>query len=94
MLDDILEESWTYQEIVKKGLEKGKQLERQQRIQEQHETVMNLVRMRFPGLVSFAVSRVEAIKDADALHILINQLFAVQTEEEAKQAIIAARAEA
>jgi len=28
------------------------------------------------------------------LHILINQLFAVQTEEEAKQAIIAARAEA
>jgi len=94
MLDDILEESWTYQEIVKKGLEKGKQLERQQRIQEQRETVMNLVRMRFPGLVSFAVSRVEAIKDADALHILINQLFAVQTEEEAKQAIIAARAEA
>jgi len=98
MLDDILEESWTYQEIVKKGLEKGERLgreqERQQRIREQHETVMNLVRMRFPGLVSFAVPRVEAIKDADALHILINQLFAVQTEEEAKQAIIAARAEA
>jgi len=102
MLDDILEESWTYQEIVKKGLEKGlekgerlgREQERQQRIREQHETVMNLVRMRFPGLVSFAVPRVEAIKDADALHILINQLFAVQTEEEAKQAIIAARAEA
>ena len=101
MLDDILEESWTYQEIVKKGLEKGerlgeqrgRELERQQRIQEQHQTVMNLMRIRFPELVAFAEPRIEAIKDADVLHTLINQLFAVQTEEEAKQAIIAARAE-
>ena len=93
MLDDILEESWTYQEIVKKGLEKGKQLERQQRIQDYHDILMNLIGRHFPELASFAEPRIEALEDADALHILINHLLAVQTEEEAKQAIIAARAE-
>ena len=98
MLDDILEESWTYQEIVKKGLEKGERLgreqERQQRIQDYHDILMNLIGRHFPELTSFAEPRIEALEDADALHILINHLLAVQTEEEAKQAIIAARAEA
>lgn len=34
MLDDILEESWTYQEIVKKGLQKGMQQGLQQGMQQ------------------------------------------------------------
>ena len=50
MLEDILEESWTYQEMIKKGmqkglergleegLEKGREEERQRRVQEQRET--------------------------------------------------------
>lgn len=101
MLDDILEESWTYQEIVKKGLQQGMQQglqqgreeERQRWLAEQHETVINLVRMRFPDLVSFVLPRVEAVRDTEVLHNLINRLFAVQTAEEAKQAIMDARVE-
>ena len=89
MLDDILEESWTYQEI----LNKGKQRERQKRIQEQHEVVLNLIKMRFPELDSFAQPRVEAINDADVLHDLLHKMFAVQTAEEARQAIMNARVE-
>lgn len=96
MLDDILEDSWTYQEIVKKGLEKGMQkgmqqgLEqgRQQLIRELRDTVVGLIRMRFPILLAFTESHIETIESPEALHTLKSQLFTVQTAEEAKQAII------
>ncbi len=84
MLDDILEESWTYQEIVKKGREK----ERHLRVRELREFVLNLVHMRFPNLVSVTELHVETINDPEVLHTLLNKLFTVQTAEEAKQAII------
>ncbi len=46
MLEDIMEESWTYKEIIRKGLEKGREEERQQRIQEQHQTLLSFVQIR------------------------------------------------
>ncbi|HEY6542524.1 MAG TPA: hypothetical protein VIZ18_16395 [Ktedonobacteraceae bacterium] len=89
MLDDILEESWTYQEIVKKGVMKGREEERQHLIRGQRETLLGIVRKNFPELSTFAELQVENIKDTDALQQLINQLlFSVQSSEEAKQAII------
>ena len=84
MLDDILEESWTYQEIVKKAREK----ERHARIREQREYVLNLIHMRFPDLMVMTELRVETINDPDVLHDLMTKLFSVQSSEEAKQAII------
>jgi len=84
MLDDILEDSWTYQEIIKKGQEK----ERHQQIHEHRSTLLNFVHMRFPELIDFAEPYVETIKDTTVLLALLNQLFTVQTAEEAKQAII------
>ncbi len=88
MLDDILEDSWTYQEIVKKGMRQGLEQGRQQLIREQRDTVIGLVRMRFPMLLAFAESHIETIESPEALHTLKGQLFTVQTAEEAKQAII------
>lgn len=95
MLDDILEESWTYQEILRKGmqkgleqgLEQGREEERQQRIQEQRETVINLVQMRFPELVPLAEQHLFFIHKTEELHHMILKLFAVQTAEEARRAI-------
>ncbi|MGH2494017.1 MAG: hypothetical protein ACRDIV_04875 [Ktedonobacteraceae bacterium] len=84
MLDEILEESWTYQEIINKGREK----ERQYWLREQHETLLNFVHSRFPDVIDFAEPYVESIKDTNVLHTLLNKLFTVQTPEEAKQAII------
>jgi len=83
MLDDILEESWTYQYILRKGVEQ----ERQRRIQEQRETVVSFVQMRFPELVPLAEQHLHLIHDADALHNLLLKLFAVQTVDEARQVI-------
>jgi predicted transposase YdaD len=91
MLDDILEESWTYQEILRKGmqkgLEQGREEERQQRIQEQRETVINLVQMRFSELVPLAEQHLLFIHKTEELHNLILKLFVVQTAEEARRAI-------
>jgi predicted transposase YdaD len=87
MLDDILEESWTYQEMLRKGVEKGRQQERQRRIQEQRETVVNLVQMRFPELVPLAEQHLHVIHNTEELHNLIQKLFAVQTADEARLAI-------
>ncbi len=96
MLEDILEESWTYQEIVKKGLQKGmekglqkgREEERQQRVQEQHETLLSFVQIRFPELVTLAKQQTTPISDPDVLHSLTVKLFGVQTADEAKQALM------
>jgi transposase len=83
MLDDILEESWTYQHILRKGVEQ----ERQRRIQEQRETVVSFVQMRFPELVPLAEQHLHFVHDPEELHNLILKLFAVQTVDEARRAI-------
>ncbi len=83
MLDDILEESWLYQELLRKGAEK----EHQRRIQEQRETVVSFVQIRFPELVPLAEQHLHFIHDVDALHNLLLKLFAVETAEEARQVL-------
>ena len=83
MLDDILEESWLYQELLRKGAEQ----EHQRRIQEQRETVVSFVQMRFPELVPLAEQHLHFIHDPEELHNLILKLFAVQTIDEARRVI-------
>lgn len=102
MLEDIMEESWTYQEIVKKGMQKGLDLglqqglkkgreeERQQRILEQHQTLLSFVQVRFPELVSLAKQQTTPINDPEVLHNLIVKLFGVQTADEARQTLMEA----
>jgi predicted transposase YdaD len=89
MLEDILEESWTYQEILKKGREE----EHRQRVQEQRETLLSFVQMRFPELTLIAKQQISTINDPGALHDLIIKLFAVQTAEEARQELMEAGTE-
>ena len=47
MLDEILEESWTYQEIFQKGYLRGRELARQLEVQhwieQERETIIKLV---------------------------------------------------
>ena len=110
MLEDILEESWTYQEISKKGMQKGLDLglqqglkkglekgleqgreeERQRWVQEQHQTLLSFVQVRFPELASLAKQQTATINDPGALHNLIVKLFSVQTADEARQALMEA----
>ena len=110
MLEDILEESWTYQEIakkgmqkgldlglqqgleqgLKKGLEQGREEERQQWVQEQYQTLLSFIQVRFPELESLAKQQTAPINDPEVLHNLIVQLFGVQTADAARQALMEA----
>src|SRR5260370_33534620 len=78
---------------LEEGLEKGREEERQQRVQEQRETLLSFVQMRFPELVPVARQQVASIKDPETLHNLLIRLFAVQAVEDARQAIIGAATE-
>lgn len=96
MLDEILEESWTYQEIFQKGYLKGLELARQSKdqywVEQERETIIKLLQLCFPKIVSFAQPHLESIDDRIALHNLLNNLFEIisKASDEAKQAILAA----
>ena len=94
MLDEILKESWTYQEIFQKGYVQGlkaaSDLELQHWIEQERETVIKFVQMRFPEILPFTQSHIESLHGRITLHALLNKLIAIafQASDEAKQAII------
>ena len=80
MYQDILQESWVYQEILQEGREEGLQALRQ--------TLTSLMEMRFPTLVPLAKQQTSTIKDPDVLQRVIVKLFAMQTAEEAEHYLL------
>ncbi len=92
MFQDILRESWVYQEIgqefleegLEKGLEKGREEERQRRIQGQHEMLASFIQAHFPEIIALAKQQTDDIKDPDVLQNVILKLLTVGTVEEAK----------
>src|SRR5947207_7063047 len=103
MLQDILRDTWAYQEIMQegreeglqKGLEEGRQEgreeERQQRLKDQRQMLMTLVQVHFSNIAHLAKERADAIKDPEVLQSLILKVVAAQDEEEARQVLLSAR---
>jgi hypothetical protein len=81
MFQDILEESWVYQEIIEQGLEKGA-------VQGQRQALMDFLQTRFPELLALGAQQMNSIKNAETLRTLGTKLFAAQTAEEAKQILL------
>ena len=94
MFQDILRETWVYQEIgqefFEEGLEKGREEERKQRIQEQREMLMSLVQIHFPDIIDLARQQAERINDPEVLRTLNLKLIAAQRLDEAKQILFEA----
>ena len=94
MFQDILRETWVYQEIgqefFEEGLEKGREEERKQRIQEQREMLMSLVQIHFPDIIDLARQQAEHINDPEVLQTLNLKLIATQRLDEAKQILFEA----
>jgi hypothetical protein len=80
MFQDILRESWVYQEIGQEFLEE----ERQRRIQGQHEMLASFIQAHFPEITALAKQQTDDIKDPDVLQNVILKLLTVGTVEEAK----------
>jgi len=85
MFQDILEESWVYQEIIEQGLEKGRA---EGTLQERRQALMDFVQTRFPEVLALAAQQTNSIKNAEVLRTLSTKLFAAQTAEEARQIVL------
>ena len=100
MLQDILRDTWAYQEIMQEGREEGleegrqegrqegREEERQQRLKDQRQMLMTLVQVHFSNIAQLAQERADAIKDPEVLQSLILKVVAAQDEEEAKQILL------
>ena len=88
-MQDFLQESWLYQEIMQKGFDKGIEKEREEELRRQRQLLMTIIHMHFPNITSLAQKQAEAIKDPEVLQGLIFKVLAAETEEEATQGLLA-----
>jgi predicted transposase YdaD len=84
MFQNVLQDSWVYQEI----LEEGREEERQKRVQGLRETIMSGLQVRFPELLALAMQQISGINEPEVLQTALSKLFAAQTVEEAQQILL------
>jgi predicted transposase YdaD len=98
---DIIQESWVYQETLQKGreegrqqgleegLEKGREEGRQQgALQAMQHMVVQMVAMRFSGLEQLAKALIATVSDLKRLEVLVIELSAATSREEAQQRLL------
>ncbi len=73
MYNDIIEESWVYQEWEARV---------------QRRTLLDIVQERFPEILHLAKKQVESIEDPEVLRRMTVKMSIVQTPEEAKQYLL------
>jgi len=88
MFQDILSESWVYQEIAEQGMEKGREEERQQELQRQRQAIIGFVQRLFPEITALAEQQTAKITDPETLQTVILKLLDAQTVEEARQILL------
>lgn len=105
MLDEVLRNTPAYQRILKEGrdegldegLEKGLEIGRQeayrQELLRQRETLLDIIRERFPKIVRQVRPQIYAIENTAPLLRLIVKIATVPTAEEAQQLILDASEE-
>ncbi len=79
MLDDIIRETWFYQDIYEEGKEES--------MQEFRLAVLDVIQEHFPEIIELAKTQIEPIKDSIVLRRLIVKMSAAQTADKAGQYI-------
>jgi hypothetical protein len=77
---DILEGSWSYQEMVQKGLEQGE-------LKALRSVLLRIVETHFPELLSAAQQSAERITVPVTMSVLVDKLLLARTVEQARQAL-------
>jgi len=106
MHQDILRDSWVYQEIgqefleqgfekgleqgLEKGLVQGLEKGREQRLQDLRQMMLSLVQLRFPEIAEQASQQADSITDPELLKALSLKLLAAQQLDEAKKILFEA----
>ena len=79
MYNDILEESWVYQETKLEG-----------KLEAFRSAILDVVQVRFPGMLSITKEQIEGIKDVNVLQHLNLEIGLSQNSSEALQALVEA----
>ena len=74
MLEDLLGESWTYNEILRRGS-----------VATGREMLLGIVQVRFPDLLVEAHEHVDRVEDPNVLQSTTLQIVSAQSSEEAKK---------
>lgn len=77
---DILEESWVYQEILEKGVEKGLEASRQ--------ALMAIVQGRFPQMIGLTRKLTDDVTDLETLQRLIVSISLAKDMQEAQKTLV------
>lgn len=76
-MDDILGESWVFQELIKEG--------EKQRLEKD---LLQFVELRFPTLLAQAKQAVERQASVEQLQTIINKVYRANTVEKAEAALL------
>jgi hypothetical protein len=88
MFHDILEDSWSYQEIVQKGLDKGREQGLDQgKLIAARSFITRIIEKHFPPLLPLAQKKVPHMKTLAESNSIIDKLLEVQTLEQARQVL-------
>ncbi|MDQ2886405.1 MAG: hypothetical protein M3Y39_09985 [Chloroflexota bacterium] len=93
MFEDFLEESWSYQEMVQKGVDKGFELGKKQGIEQGalnalRPTLVRVVERRFPELTALVQQQAEHFTTPELLSDVIDKLITVKTVDKARQILM------
>jgi predicted transposase YdaD len=84
MLEDILQDTPVYQEVLAEGMEKG--LEKG--LETQRQTLLDIVQERFPAIARLAKQQADAIEDPEMLRRLTVKISIVKTSKKAEQYLL------
>jgi predicted transposase YdaD len=79
-MQDMLRDTWVYQEISKEGREQGRE-------EELRNMLIRLATLRFPDLVTQAQRQAEQVKSPEQLRAMIEKLVTATTDQEARDAL-------
>ncbi len=100
MLEDIMKESWVYQEKMQlaeerglakgleKGLEEGLATGLEKALQSHRQAIVDIVSKRFPLLSQLSSQQVAHMTDLDALRILVVNISIADNVEAARRELI------
>jgi len=92
MYHDVLEESWSYQEMVQRGIdigiEKGIEKGELQALKALRPVLIHFIETRFPELTALAQQQAEHIQKPELLSTVVDKLFLAQTTEKARQILL------
>jgi hypothetical protein len=88
MLKDPLRDTPAYQRFLKEGRELGREEERQQTLERQRQTLLEIVQVRFPKLLHLTKGLATITADPEVLERLIVKMGTAQTLEEAQAYLV------